>query len=78
MADAEKKPTDGRVLWLRRHICNSLKCKEDKVDRLLGNEDSAAAVASFLDGVELNRLLVYDAGKGELAAVRAGARRPAT
>ena len=74
--DAEDKhAADARVVYLRRCVCNSLKCKDDKVDRLLVHEDSAAAVTAFLDSNELNRLLVYDAGKGELAAVRFGARR---
>ena len=77
MADAadEKHAADARVVYLRRCVCSSLKCKDDKVDRLLVNEDSSAAITAFLDSNELNRLLVYDAGKGELAAVRRGARR---
>jgi len=77
MAEAEaednKPAVDPRVIWLRQRICSVLRCKEDRVERLLGNEESAAAVSAFLDGAELNRLLVYDSGKGELAAVRAPA-----
>lgn len=77
MAEAEaednKPAVDPRIIWLRQRICSVLRCKEDRVERLLGNEESAAAVSAFLDGAELNRLLVYDSGKGELAAVRAPA-----
>jgi hypothetical protein len=73
--EKEVKVLDARVAWLRSRICSSLKCKDDKLDRLFGNEDSAACVASFLDTGDCNRLLIFDAGKGELAAVRAPAGR---
>ena len=70
MAELEQKLCDPRFVYIRKHVVNSLKCKEEKVDRLLCGEDSAAALAGFLDGGDQSRLLVYDAGKGELAAVR--------
>lgn len=70
MAELEQKLNDPRYLYVRKHVVGSLKCKEEKVDKLLSNEDSAAALAGFLDGGDTNRLLVYDAGKGELGAVR--------
>jgi len=68
--EGDKKEPDARLVWLRARVCGVLRCKEEKVDRLLANEDSAAALSAFLDGAELNRLLVYETGKGELAAVR--------
>ena len=68
--EGDKKEPDARLVWLRARVCSVLRCKEEKVDRLLANEESAAAVGAFLDGAELNRLLVYETGKGELAAVR--------
>jgi hypothetical protein len=64
------KVIDARFAWLRSRLLSSLRCKEPTLDRLFSNEDSAAAISSFVDSGEVNRLLVYDAGKGELAAVR--------
>lgn len=78
MADDDgAKKQDARVAWLRSRIATSLRLKEGdgKTDRLFANEDSAAAVASFLDTGDTNRLLIYDAGKGELAAVRRSSTR---
>jgi hypothetical protein len=73
MADEpEKKVADPRLVWLRQRVCASLRCKDDKVDRMLAGEESATAVSAFLDGAELNRLLVFEVAKGELAAVRPG------
>jgi hypothetical protein len=72
MADAEeKRPSDKRTEWLRARLISSLKAKDAVLDRLFAHEDSGAIIASFLDTSETNRLLIYDAGKGELAAVRA-------
>ena len=69
------KKSDLRVSFLRSRVASSLKLKDDtKFDRLFANEDSATAIAAFLDTSESNRLLIFDAGKGELAAVRALAR----
>jgi hypothetical protein len=68
--EPEKKVLDGRIQWLRSRLLSSLRCKDLVLDRLFAAEDSAAAIASFIDSGDCNRLLVYDAGKGELAAVR--------
>lgn len=68
--EPEKKVLDGRIQWLRSRLLSSLRCKDLVLDRLFAAEDSAAAIASFIDTSDSNRLLVYDAGKGELAAVR--------
>ena len=68
--EVEKKAVDARIQWMRNRLASSLRCKDMVLDRLFANEDSAAAVASFIDTSDCNRLLVYDAGKGELAAVR--------
>jgi hypothetical protein len=65
---------DARILFLRNRLTSSLKCKDMVLDRLFANEDYGAVVSSFLDTSDTNRLLVFDAGKGELAAVRAGGR----
>lgn len=80
MAELEQKLNDPRYVYIRKHVVSSLKCKEDKVDKLLSGEDSAAALSGFLDGGDQSRLLIYDAGKGELAAVRGqpGSRRPSS
>jgi hypothetical protein len=64
---------DARIVFLRNRLTSSLKCKDMVLDRLFAHEDYSAVVSSFLDTSETNRLLVFDAGKGELAAVRAGA-----
>ena len=74
--EVEKKAVDARIQWMRNRLTTSLRCKDLVLDRLFASDDSAAAVASFIDSSECNRLLVYDAGKGELAAVRSGRRSP--
>lgn len=71
--EVEKKAIDSRLAWLRTRLTSSLRCKDLTLDRLFANEDSALAIASFVDSSE-NRLLVYDAGKGDLAAVRRAER----
>lgn len=68
--EVEKKAVDARVAWMRTRLTSSMRCKEVTLDRLFSHEDYAAAIASFIDTSDCNRLLVYDAGKGELAAVR--------
>ena len=73
--EVEKKAVDARVAWLRTRLTTSMRCKEVTLDRLFSNEDYAAAIASFIDTSDCNRLLVYDAGKGELAAVRGATAR---
>ena len=79
MADDDgAKKSDGRVAWVRSRVVSSLKLKDEtKLDRLFANEDFAAAIASFLDTSDTNRLLIFDSGKGELAAVRAAGVRQA-
>jgi hypothetical protein len=71
--EAEKKTLDARIQWMRNRLTSSLRCKELVLDRLFSQEDSAAAVAAFIETSDCNRLLVFDAGKGELAAVRSAA-----
>ena len=74
---AEKPKLDARIAWIRGRLASSLRAKDLVLDRLLSAEDSAAAIASFIDTGDCNRLLVYDSGKGELAAVRSAALRSA-
>ena len=73
--EAEKKAVDARIQWIRGRLLSSLRCKDAVLDKLFAHEDSAAAIASFIDTSDCNRLLVYDAGKGELAAVRRSSTR---